>query len=67
MMSGNLYWANGYLGVRGTYGGFWASTPNSYTYSRHLNFSSTNVNPKTNGDKPYGLALRCVARFYRLH
>ena len=62
MMSGDLYWIYGSLGGRGTNGHFWASTPYSYTSSRDLYFSSTNVYPKSGNDKPYGLPLRRVAR-----
>ena len=64
MLSGYYGWGSGNLIARGTGGGFWASTPGSYTYSRHLYFYSTNVTPKnSNLSKPDGLALRCVARF----
>ena len=62
MMSGTLSWVSGNLNNRGTYGGFWASTPNSYTYSRYLVFYSSNVYPKSNDNKPHGYTLRCVAR-----
>ena len=62
MMSGNLGWSNGNLNARGTYGDFWSSTPNSYTNSRNLYFGSASVNPKGGDYKPYGMALRCVAR-----
>ena len=60
MMSGNFYWGDGNLNARGAYGFFWSSTPYSYTYSRYLNFGSTNVNPKYGFHKPHGLTLRCV-------
>ncbi|MBR3180888.1 hypothetical protein IKF63_02315 [Candidatus Saccharibacteria bacterium] len=62
MMTGILYWNSGNLGSRGTFGYFWASTPNSYTDSRSLYFLSTNVYPKRNNAKPHGFTLRCVAR-----
>ena len=60
MLSGALYWSSGYLNDSGTNGNFWASTPNSYTYSRVLGFYSTNVNPSYGNNKPSGLTLRCV-------
>ena len=62
-MSGYLFWNSGNLFNRGTYGYFWASTLYSYTPSRLLYFSSTNVNPKNVSNKPDGFPLRCVARF----
>ena len=61
MMSGYLGWDSGNLGVRGTYGDFWSSTPYTYTNSHSLYFNSTNVNPKNGSHKPHGFALRCVA------
>ncbi|MBR3180511.1 hypothetical protein IKF63_00290 [Candidatus Saccharibacteria bacterium] len=61
MMSGELWWANGYPGNKGANGVFWTSTLGSYTHSRRLDFNSTNVYPKNGDNKPYGLALRCVA------
>ena len=63
MMSGNLGWSGGNLGPRGTFGYFWSSTPYAYTYSHYLSFYSTGVYPKNGDSKPYGLTLRCVARF----
>ena len=63
MMSGILYWSSGNLNNRGTDGYFWSSTPYSYTNSRGLGFGSANVNPKNGSSKPFGSALRCVARF----
>ena len=66
MMSGVLYWVNGILGNRGTNGYFWSSTPGSYTYSRLLYLDSAHANPKDGINRPYGLALRCVARIFRL-
>ncbi|MBR3180556.1 hypothetical protein IKF63_00555 [Candidatus Saccharibacteria bacterium] len=66
MMSGTLDWVNGNLNNRGTYGYFWASTPYSYTNSRHLYFSSTTVGPRNYHNKPYGFMLRCVACIFRL-
>ena len=63
MLSGYLRWSSGNLVSSGTYGDFWASTLNSYINSQHLTFGSTNVYPKGNGNKPYGLSIRCVARF----
>ena len=65
MLSGFLNWNSGYLNARGVGGYFWASTPAAYTGSRILYFVSTNVNPKDNYGKPNGMALRCVARFFR--
>ncbi|MBR2709919.1 hypothetical protein IKE72_02475 [Candidatus Saccharibacteria bacterium] len=62
MMSGNLAWGDGNFYIRGTYGGFWSSTPGSYAGSRVLYFNSTEVLPKGGSSKPYGLALRCVAQ-----
>ena len=64
MLSGSLGWHSGILYDRGTYGYFWTSTLYSYTYSRHLYFYSTEVNPKAGSSKPRSLALRCVARFF---
>ncbi|MBR3180594.1 hypothetical protein IKF63_00750 [Candidatus Saccharibacteria bacterium] len=61
MMSGNFDWYSGNLSGRGTYGNFWASTPDSYANSRLLHFYSAGVVPKYNDNKPYGLPLRCVA------
>ena len=61
MLSGVLDWRSGSLSNRGTIGYFWASTPYSYADSRYLYFHSTYVNTKANFNKPYGLALRCVA------
>ena len=63
MVSGYLSWYSGNLYRSGMYGYFWASTLNSYAYSRDLHFNSTNVNPKNFNDKPFGFTLRCVARF----
>ena len=63
MMTGDLRWGSSSLVNRGTNGGFWVSTLNSYTLSRRLGFYSTNVSPKSGGDKPGGFTLRCVARF----
>ena len=65
MMSGYLFWGNGNLSTRGTYGYFWSSTPGSYVGSRYLYLTSTNVGPKNGYGKSYGLSLRCVARFFR--
>ena len=63
MMTGYLDWGNGLLGVRGTHGYFWSSTPYTYTNSLHLFFNSTSIYPKAGSNKPYGFMLRCVARF----
>ncbi|MBR3180933.1 hypothetical protein IKF63_02540 [Candidatus Saccharibacteria bacterium] len=63
MMSGILSWSSGNLYSRGAVGYFWSSTPFSYSDSRYLNFGSTNISPKNGSNKPYGLTLRCVARF----
>ena len=65
IMSGNLSWNSGYPNNRGAYGFFWASTLYSYTHSRSSGFYSINVNSKSNGVKPGGLALRCVALTFR--
>ena len=62
MMSGELWWANGYPGNIGVNGRSWASTPYSYAVTRYLGFASTNVNPRSGDYKPYGMTLRCVAR-----
>ncbi|MBR3180978.1 hypothetical protein IKF63_02780 [Candidatus Saccharibacteria bacterium] len=63
MMSGYYDWnGNADWGAKNSYSRFWASTPNSYTYSRSLYFNSTLVYPKDNDSKPSGLTLRCVAR-----
>ena len=63
MVSGFLDWYSGNLSVRGTRGLFWTSTLSSYAFSRDLGFASTEVVPKNNSNKPYGLSIRCVARF----
>ncbi|MBR3181014.1 hypothetical protein IKF63_02970 [Candidatus Saccharibacteria bacterium] len=63
MMSGYLTWSSRTLFVRGTNGCFWASTLFSYTRPRNLGFGSTNVSSNSNGDKPHGFSIRCVARF----
>ena len=63
MMSGYFAWSSGGFNSRGANGNFWASTPYSYTDSRYLRFDSTTVYPKSGASKPYGLTLRCVARF----
>ena len=65
MMSGILNWNHGNLDGRGTYGYFWSSNHYAYVSSRYLLFYSPNVYPKHNGNKPYGLALRCVAQTKR--
>ena len=62
-MSGYLGWGSGNLIYRGTDGRFWASTPVTYTSSQRLYFYSTNIYPKNGDNKPYGLPIRCVARF----
>ncbi|MBR3180763.1 hypothetical protein IKF63_01645 [Candidatus Saccharibacteria bacterium] len=66
MMSGYLYWSNGYPSGRGVHGRFWSSTPVSYTLSRNLYFNSTNVDPKDIYIKPNGFSLRCVALLLHL-
>ena len=63
MLSGVLNWGGGILSARGTYGSFCASTLYSYINSRRLGFDSTNAGTKGNSNKPFGMALRCVARF----
>ena len=64
-MSGYLFWSSGKLFYEGTYGFFWTSTPRTYTNSRYLVFTSTNVYSQGNDHNPIGWSLRCVARFFR--
>ena len=61
--SGYYSWGSGVLGVRGSYGFFWSSTARSNgTSAYNLDFTSTNVNPQSSGNKVSGSTVRCVQK-----
>ncbi|MBQ6605885.1 InlB B-repeat-containing protein [Candidatus Saccharibacteria bacterium] len=62
IFSGYYYWVDGATSSRGSRGGYWPSTPYNVTYARSLYFSSVDVAPQNNRDKPHGFTVRCVAR-----
>ena len=55
-------WNGSSANSRGGYGDYWSSTANDTYNAYYLYFSSGSVNPGTgNGDKSYGVSVRCVA------
>ncbi|MBR3204396.1 hypothetical protein IKF81_01805 [Candidatus Saccharibacteria bacterium] len=60
--SGYYGWINGNLVDRGSYGGFWSSTPGSAAYARNFYFNSTRLVLQNAVDKIYGLTIRCVGQ-----
>ena len=62
ILSGHYNWVSGNPSNRGHYGVYWASTPSSANYSRHLYFNSTGVYPQSGNYKVFGITVRCVAR-----
>jgi hypothetical protein len=57
--AGNLYFSNGVLGNRGSYGYYWSSTQVSTVYGWRLYFSS-GYSMMNDSYKAYGLSARCL-------
>ena len=62
LASGYRHYTTGALGVVGTEGGCWCSSPlaASNVNAGDFWFHSSNVNPLNNGERAYALPVRCV-------
>ena len=58
--TGFYHYNRGSLANEGSYGYYWSRTASSGTGAYYLGFSSSYVDPRLNGYRGFGLALRCV-------
>ena len=58
---GGGVWSGDALGSVGDDGYYWSSVGRSSSYAYYLYFYSGYVNPSGNGDRYFGISVRCVA------
>ncbi|MBR5408740.1 hypothetical protein IK112_02210 [Candidatus Saccharibacteria bacterium] len=61
VFSGYYYWGNGNLANQDSFGYWWSTAAYSGSNAYHLDMHSSYLNPQYNGNKAYGLSLRCVS------
>jgi hypothetical protein len=59
--AGVLYYDNGSLGDRGSYGYYWSSTQSSSTHGYSVHFGSSGIATDYGGIKPAGFTIRCLS------